>query len=160
MFLKKSRDVTFITTLLIVSIPLILHSQASLFVYQASAQTQADRQTKVNQLLAQNPDQSRTYQAGVVLTPSWQPGTVILYTVGRGEGGHSLPVRSVAFNPDGQFLASGSADKTIKIWNFRAKTLERTLPKNSGQVISVAFSPDGKLLASADGVTKGARMQL
>lgn len=131
----RSMDVTFITSLLIISIPLISHSQPS-------AQTQAARPTKVNQLLSQNSKQFR-YQA-----PSWQPGTVIVYTIGRDAGGHSLPVRAIAFNPDGQFLASGSADKTIKIWNFRAKTLERTFPKNSAQIISVAFSPDGKFLAS------------
>ncbi len=129
--LKRSISVTFITASLIVSIPLISHSPA---------QTQVDRQTKVNQLLSGKPEQSQTKQAKVVLNPSWKPGTVDVYIIGSGAGGHSLPVRCVAFNPDGQFFASGSADKTIKIWNLRAQTLQRTISQNSDQVISLYFS--------------------
>ncbi len=109
-------------------------------VYQESAQTQAARQTNVNQLLSGKPQQSRSNQAEVVLNPSWQPGTINLFTIGRGAGGHSLPVSAVAFSADGQFLSSGSADKTIKIWNLRAQTLERTISQNSDQVISLYFS--------------------
>jgi WD40 repeat protein len=30
--------------------------------------------------------------------------------------GHYMTFWSVAYSPDGRYLASGSADKTIKIW--------------------------------------------
>ncbi|MBO1350910.1 MAG: trypsin-like peptidase domain-containing protein [Hormoscilla sp. GUM202] len=62
--------------------------------------------------------------------------------------GHSSSVTSVAISPDGKLLASGSWDKTIKIWNLGSGRLLRTLTGHSNLVISVAISPDGQLLAS------------
>jgi tetratricopeptide (TPR) repeat protein len=62
--------------------------------------------------------------------------------------GHSSSVLSVAFSPDGQWLASGSGDKTIKIWSVtRGKELH-TLRGHSEFVTAVVFSPDGKWLVS------------
>ena len=88
--------------------------------------------------------------------PSWQPGTITLLTIGAAQSGHSKPVRSVAFSPEGQFFASGSGDRTIKIWNLTARQLERTLPPSADEVNTVAFSPNGQLLASGalDGIVK------
>jgi WD40 repeat protein len=88
--------------------------------------------------------------------PSWKEGSVELLTINAEIGGHSLPVRSVAFSSDGQFLVSGSADKTIKIWNLKNQSLEKTLSQNTAQVVTVAFSPDGRFLASGflDGSVK------
>jgi len=63
--------------------------------------------------------------------------------------GHQDKVLSVAFSPDGQTLASASADNTIKLWNPAAGTLLRSLVGHQGSVNSVAFSPDGQTLASA-----------
>jgi len=62
--------------------------------------------------------------------------------------GHSSMVRSVVFSPDGKRLASGSYDKTIKLWDTVTGTQLLTLKGHSGLVYSVAFSPDGKHLAS------------
>jgi len=62
--------------------------------------------------------------------------------------GHSNPVWSVAFSPDGSKLASGSDDKTIKIWSVSDGSEIRTLSGHSSFVHSVAFSPDGTKLAS------------
>ncbi|WP_217360042.1 hypothetical protein [Anabaena sp. UHCC 0253] len=65
--------------------------------------------------------------------------------------GHSDRVKSVAFSPDGQTLASGSGDNTIKLWNVNTGKLLQTLPGHSSAVSSLAFSPDGQTLASGSG---------
>ena len=63
--------------------------------------------------------------------------------------GHADPVMSVAFSPDGQRLASGSNDQTVKIWDSATGKELFTLKGHAGWVTSAAFSPDGQRLASA-----------
>ncbi|MEH1886537.1 WD40 repeat domain-containing protein, partial [Nostoc sp.] len=62
--------------------------------------------------------------------------------------GHSSKVNSVIFSPDGKILASGSLDKTIKLWDISTGKAIKTLTGHSRWVWGVVFSPDGKTLAS------------
>jgi WD40 repeat protein len=62
---------------------------------------------------------------------------------------HDALITSVAFSPDGQTIASGSEDKTIKLWRRADGTLVQTLRGHQGRIYSVAFSPDGQTIASA-----------
>ncbi len=62
--------------------------------------------------------------------------------------GHSDWVWSIAPSPNGQALASGSRDKTIKLWDLPTGSLVRTLTGHTSDVFSVAISPDGRTLAS------------
>ena len=59
--------------------------------------------------------------------------------------GHSSMVHAIAISPDGQFIASGSNDKTIKLWQVGTGKLVRQLGRwsssHSSMVHSVAFSP-------------------
>lgn len=66
--------------------------------------------------------------------------------------GHTSPVNSVAFSPDGrQALSGGLLDKTVKLWNLENGNEIRTMEGHSLMVNSVSFSPDGKRALSAGG---------
>ncbi|MBD2183169.1 hypothetical protein H6S82_16085 [Planktothrix sp. FACHB-1355] len=54
-------------------------------------------------------------------------------------------VDSIAISPDGQTLASGSRDTTIKVWNLSTKKEIHTLTGHLEYVNFVAISPDGKI---------------
>ncbi len=58
--------------------------------------------------------------------------------------GHTGPVLSVAFSPDGQRVLTGSADKTAVVWDAATGDKLRTLQGHTSWVSSVALSPDGK----------------
>src|SRR5271168_5660276 len=62
--------------------------------------------------------------------------------------GHSATVTSIAFSPDGRVLASGSFDRTIKLWDVSSGKEIGALPGHDGEVFSIAWSPDGRTLAS------------
>ncbi len=55
-------------------------------------------------------------------------------------------VRSVAWGPDGKNIASGSDDKTIKVWNAQTGQCVSTLNVDS-PVLSISYSPSGDTLA-------------
>lgn len=62
--------------------------------------------------------------------------------------GHTDIVWGVTFSPDGQLIASGSRDQTVKLWHPDGSLLQ-TLKGHSDAVTCVSFSPDGQTLASA-----------
>ncbi|KAE9551572.1 hypothetical protein FO519_005216 [Halicephalobus sp. NKZ332] len=63
--------------------------------------------------------------------------------------GHSEPVISVQFSPDGLHLASGSGDKTVRLWDLATELPKTVCKGHSHWVLSIAWSPNGKKLASA-----------
>ena len=65
--------------------------------------------------------------------------------------GHMARVNSLAFSTDGKLIASGSDDKTIRLWNTVTGDLQLTLEGHSGPIFSVAFASHDKLLTSGSG---------
>ncbi|MFJ2865866.1 trypsin-like peptidase domain-containing protein [Kitasatospora sp. NPDC087314] len=70
--------------------------------------------------------------------------------------GHTGPVRSVVFSPDGKSLATGSADEAVRLWDVSRRREVSTLPGRNLDV--VAFSPDGRNLATFDYARQGVRL--
>ena len=62
--------------------------------------------------------------------------------------GHENSVQSLAYSPQLLLLASGSADKTVRVWNLDTLDLKRSYRGPRDFVTSVAFSNSGKLLAA------------
>ncbi|BAY07542.1 NB-ARC domain-containing protein [Calothrix sp. NIES-2098] len=85
-------------------------------------------------------------------TPGLLPQTASLTSSGgslvRTLAGHSAWVKAVALTPDGKYVISGSADKTLKVWNWQTGELLRTLTDHSNSVKAVALTPDNKYVIS------------
>ncbi|MBF0550126.1 MAG: hypothetical protein HQK60_06290 [Deltaproteobacteria bacterium] len=61
---------------------------------------------------------------------------------------HDGSINCLAFSPDGGTLASGSVDKTIRLWDVQTGIENSVMKGHTGGVNSVSFSPDGRTLAS------------
>ena len=86
---------------------------------------------------------SRTFPVYQINEP-FQKAPSIVWT----RAGHSASVNAVAFSPDGQFLASGSNDRTVKVWRVADGALLGTLTGFFNTVTSVAFSHNDQILAA------------
>ncbi|NIM12342.1 MAG: DUF4365 domain-containing protein [Candidatus Aminicenantes bacterium] len=68
--------------------------------------------------------------------------------------GHKDWIKSVAVSPDGKWIVSGSADKTIKIWDMESGECRATLEGHKDEVRCVAITPDGtRILSGSDDET-------
>lgn len=65
--------------------------------------------------------------------------------------GHELAVLSLAISPDSAYLATGSKDKSVKIWDRKTGLEIKSFFGFKGSVNSVCFSNDGKYLLGASG---------
>ena len=63
--------------------------------------------------------------------------------------GYTGNMLSLAFSPDGRTLASGSADRMVKLWDVETGQQKgSSMLGHAEAVVAVAFSPDGRMLAS------------
>ncbi|MGV0106389.1 WD40 repeat domain-containing protein [Nostoc sp. DSM 114160] len=68
--------------------------------------------------------------------------------------GHEQEVNCLAFSPDGKFIASGSSDSTVCLWDITGNPTAQFLLGHEQEVNCLAFSPDGKFIVSGsiDGI--------
>ncbi|EIW85853.1 WD40 repeat-like protein, partial [Coniophora puteana RWD-64-598 SS2] len=63
--------------------------------------------------------------------------------------GHEGRVHSVAYSPDGNWIASGSEDKTIRIWDSNTSLpVSKPLEGHNDIVSSITFAPNGRSIVS------------
>jgi WD40 repeat protein len=111
-----------------------------------------------------NADQGMLLARASVLTDTLQPLLAVraireatqLVVPSRSLHNHTQSVNAVAWSPDGKQALTGSADKTIKIWDAASSRMVTTLEGHTDSVWSVAWSPDGRqvLSGSADSTAR------
>ena len=74
------------------------------------------------------------------LKPDYRPRLILR--------GHDGPVSQVRISPNGNFIASASADGTIKLWDAETGSHMDTLVGHMAGVSCLAWSPDSNTLAS------------
>jgi eukaryotic-like serine/threonine-protein kinase len=65
--------------------------------------------------------------------------------------GHTGEVQALAWSPDSRYLASGSWDGTVQVWNATTGRRRLAFQSHADDVASLAWSPDGERIASAAG---------
>ena len=81
-----------------------------------------------------------------LFTPHYDlPGGHLLLSYGQ----PTHPINSLAWSPDGKTIASGSADKTVRVWNASSGKTLLTYRGHTDVVNSLAWSPNGTRVASA-----------
>jgi WD40 repeat protein len=88
----------------------------------------------------------------IVATVGWRrlsTGTGVLK-------GHTAPVTSVTFSPNGTMLASASEDGMVRLWDSSKRQELGVLRSDGSAVWAVAFASDGKILATgcSDGTVR------
>jgi WD40 repeat protein/serine/threonine protein kinase len=92
---------------------------------------------------------------GKVLAAGRNDGSVLLLDAATGRSLGSLqerrlgPIYSVAFSPDGRYVAAGGWWRMVQIWDLERREPVRSLARHSQPVLAIAFDPTGCFLATA-----------
>jgi WD40 repeat protein len=106
-------------------------------LHQASMLLGVEGLRRLERLGASTREADRALRSAMTLSPL--PVTVFE---------HDGPILTFAWSPDGQRLAAGTADGSVRLWDLRQPN-QSTSYAHDGRISAVAFSPDGTLLASA-----------
>jgi WD40 repeat protein len=79
----------------------------------------------------------------------WHTKTQKIEILGNKKSWHSSKVLALALSPDGKTLVSGSADKTVKIWQLNSQADPLTLTGYSTAIHSIIISSDGQYFVAS-----------
>jgi len=104
---------------------------------------------QIAEALAWHPDRSMCAIATRSLLRTWD---VEARNELRALRGHRKNVTTVAYSPDGRFLASGSEDRTIRLWDSRNGSEVAVLTGHAGWLRSIVFIPKSNTLIAGDSI--------
>eukprot|EP00743_Colponemidia_sp_Colp-15_P006217 GILK01006687.1.p1 GENE.GILK01006687.1~~GILK01006687.1.p1 ORF type:complete len:888 (+),score=130.49 GILK01006687.1:52-2715(+) len=90
----------------------------------------------------------------IVCAGTLEPFDIFVWSLQTGKlldilSGHEGPISSLSFSPSQPLLASGSWDKTVRVWDMFARKAKTETFQHTSDVLTVAFRPDGKELCAA-----------
>jgi serine/threonine protein kinase len=111
-----------------------------------------------------SPDESMIAAGGRIGDEFEGPGVIHLWDTATATErltltGHTMPVRSIAFSPDGRTLYSGGFDGTVRVWDTTTGECLRVIDAHAGYVERVVPVSGGLLLTVAAPPKKGSGLQ-
>ena len=84
----------------------------------------------------------------IVLAGSFDTFEIFCWSIQTGKllqvfSGHTGPISSLDFHPNGQHFISGSWDKTGRAWDIYSQAKEMTVFNHVSDILAVAYRPDG-----------------
>ncbi|MBZ0291110.1 MAG: protein kinase [Anaerolineae bacterium] len=119
-------------------------------------------QESLNQVFAEQAEavSSLALQGNLLASANGNPAgegidhSILIWDITTGEerwrlDGHQQAVTAIAFRPDGNQLASASADQTLILWDLETgNPITSSLTGHTDAVMTVAYGPDGQTIAS------------